>query len=164
MKNETNNRIQNELEKMKSRGELETLNILQLINQSNERTHLSTFMMNQTPTFKTEDYIDKNIKYKTDELQRFVDYCELILNLGWIDHTSDWDPCLSIQIRNHEKTTKFYTVTDNIETEAGSTHMEITNDTITIEMSNYNEDEDREEETYRNFKIKDIVKITMQLP
>ena len=97
---------------------------------SNTDIQLSGFLMdNMKPTML---YPSQPDSYNKQIIQQFSKYLDLIEKLGWIEHTSDWDPYIIIQF--HDGT--------EFETESGYYSITEIHDTgFTIEYGTDNEDD-----------------------
>lgn len=118
--------------------------------------NLSSFIMD---TFKQQPLNlqrwDFSPTIKKQELQAFIHLIKhLIYELGDIEHSSDWDPYLTIQYTDDEGNIQ------TLQTESGYYLMETDNPEYhkdSISIDDYDEDED--EDITRVIPIKDIISI-----
>lgn len=92
---------------------------------------------------------DKN-RYSKELTERLIKTIDLISRLGWIEHTSDWDPYLIITFRDGS---------EQFQTESGYYDIVAHDEHITI---TYGQDEDTEEELTMNILYKDIKTIQFE--
>tara|TARA_R110000772_G_scaffold31763_1_gene78092 strand:+ start:220 stop:708 length:489 start_codon:yes stop_codon:yes gene_type:complete len=159
MKTETKTLVDELIEK----GENETIEILKtLLEKQNLFEGLSSRMMRDLKPYQPLDWAIEhfnkgNASFLYNEIQQFIETVEFISNLGWIQHTSDWDPYLIIEtVRGETFQTEsgYYRMeTQDLETMEGA---------VTFELEGYEEDENSpaEEDCHVTLDIKDITKIT----
>lgn len=118
--------------------------------------HLSSFIMD---TIKQQPFIldkyDYSQSIKKSEIQNLIRLIHsLIYELGDIEHSSDWDPYLTIKYNDDEGNIQ------TLQTESGYYLMETDNPEYhedSISIDDYDEDED--EDITRVISIKDIISI-----
>jgi hypothetical protein len=111
---------------------------------------LSPFLMDNFNTLDLTKPINTINKRKT--IQAFIDYIKFLTDLGWMEHTGDWDPYITLRFNNGR--IQQYT-------EHGYYEMELTDDNM-LKIEDINEDEDDPEDTaYCFFNIDDIQSITI---
>lgn len=72
-----------------------------------DQIHLSTIMMGAKPNYRRIGQGSLII----DEITIFIKYVNFITDLGWVEHTGDWDPYLTIEMENgtiHETGEGYY--------------------------------------------------------
>ena len=99
----------------------------------NSKYHMSSTIASN---LKPLTYINK------DALVRYIELIDFVLDLGWIEHTSDWDPYVLIVLKNGEEIYDYYSI-------------EIKDKTIELH-STYDNEKDIEREKTFAFKIEDI--------
>ena len=85
------------------------MNLGKLLNTADAKgwSGISTDILDNLGVLELENLEDRNLKISG--LQVFSNMCDLIRDLGWFEHTSDWDPFLEIKLIEGE----------DIETEGG---------------------------------------------
>ena len=68
----------------------------------NDGIHISTILMDMDLSYKKPFFGDL-IKSRLEKFQKIIEFIE---ELGWIEHTSDWDPYLIIETKNGNRQTE----------------------------------------------------------